>query len=206
MRRLDVWLLSAACLLVLSCGDEPDAREVADGATRLETPALEDYGGIGGDFALVDQRGEPFELESLRGRPAMLFFGYTYCPDICPVTLSKMSRVFEILGPGGQDMATLFITVDPDRDTGDRLAEYLGYFALDVIGLRGSKRETDRVIGQYGGHYALNREEGQTDYFVDHSTTTYLIDQEGRVRFLFDQSDTPEHMAAVTRQLLPVTD
>ena len=203
MRRLDLWLLSAACLLVLSCGGEPDAREVADAATRLETPALEDYGGIGGDFALVDQRGKPFELESLRGRPAMLFFGYTYCPDFCPVTLSRISRVFEILGAEGRDMTTLFITVDPDRDTSDKLAEYLDYFALDAIGLRGSKDEIDRVIGQYGGHYSLNREEGQTDYFVDHSTTTYLIDQEGKVRFLFGQSDTPEQMAAVTRQLLP---
>jgi protein SCO1/2 len=200
MRRVDVWLLSGACLLVLSCGDEPAAGQtsVGDGTT----PPLLDFGGIGGDFALVDQRGEPFQLESLRGRPAMLFFGYTFCPDICPVTLSKMGRVFEILGDSGRDMATLFITVDPDRDTGDKLAEYLDYFDLNTIGLRGSKQETDRVIGQYGGQYALNRQEGETDYFVDHSTTTYLIDQEGRVRFLFGRSDTPELMAAVTRQLL----
>jgi protein SCO1/2 len=204
MRRVDPWLLSVACLLVLSCGGEPG--QVADVATPLETPPLEDYGGIGGDFSLSDQRGEPFELESLRGRPAMLFFGYTYCPDICPVTLSKMSRVFEILGASGQDMATLFITVDPERDTRDKLAQYLDYFGLDTIGLRGSKQETDRVIGQYGGHYALNKEQGETDYFVDHSTTTYLIDQEGRIRFLFGQSDTPELMAAVTRQLLPTID
>ena len=106
---------------------------------------MQDYGGIGGDFTLVDQHGAPFELQGLRGQAAMLFFGYTYCPDICPVTLSKMGRVYQLLGEDQQELTTLFVTVDPKRDTQEKLAEYLDYFALDAIGLRGDKEEIDQV-------------------------------------------------------------
>jgi protein SCO1/2 len=187
----------------LACGGQPEAepKPAAETPVPLEVPPLQDYGGIGGDFELEDQRGEGFALQGLRGKAAMLFFGYTYCPDICPVTLSKMGRVYELLGAREKDLATIFITVDPERDTRDKLAEYLDYFAIDAIGLRGSKEEIDQVIGQYGGHYSLGKEEGQADYFVDHSTYTYLIDQQGKVRFLFRQSDGPELMTGVTRLL-----
>ena len=188
------------CALLAACGAAPEP--AAEAALPTEVPPLRDFGGIGGDFALTDQRGAPFALQSLRGRAAMLFFGYTYCPDICPVTLSKMGRVYQLLGERESELATLFITVDPERDTAEKLTEYLDYFAIDAIGLGGSKEQIDEVIGQYGGHYSLDREEGQVaDYLVDHSTYTYLIDQQGRVRFLFRQSDGPELMAAVTQQL-----
>ena len=129
----------------------------------------------------------------------MLFFGYTYCPDICPVTLSKMGRVYQLLGEDQQELTTLFVTVDPKRDTQEKLAEYLDYFAIDAIGLRGNKEEIDQVVRQYGAHYSLGEE--QATYLVDHSTYTYLIDQQGKVRFLFRQSDGPELMAAVTEKL-----
>ena len=129
----------------------------------------------------------------------MLFFGYTYCPDICPVTLSKMGRVYQLLDEREQELTTLFVTVDPKRDTQEKLAEYLDYFAIDAIGLRGDKEEIDQVVRQYGAHYSLGEE--QTAYLVDHSTYTYLIDQQGKVRFLFRQSDGPELMAAVAEQL-----
>lgn len=202
MGRTRFLLATCACLLVLSCGAPDVGQQGAEGDASVQVPPLESYSGIGGDFALADQHGDSFSLVSLRGRPAVLFFGYSYCPDICPTTLSKMNQVHEILGTEAADLATLFITVDPERDTIDRLAEYLGYFGGGVIGLRGTAQEIDDVIGRYGGHYALRREAGRPDYFVDHSTTTYLIDQEGKVRFLFGQSDGPELMAAVTRQLL----
>jgi protein SCO1/2 len=188
-------LLGCTCLLLLSCATEP--------APALKTPPLEEYGGIGGDFSLKDQYGAAFDLQALRGRPILLFFGYTFCPDICPVTLSKVSQVHEILGTSEADLATVFITVDPERDTQDKLTEYLDYFGSGIFGLHGSKEETDLVIGQYGGHYSLNKEEGVIDYSVDHSTSTYLLDQNGKVRFLFGQSDDPKIMAAVTGQLLP---
>ena len=197
MRAVSALMLSA---LLAACDGAP--APAAESALPADVPPLRDFGGIGGDFALTDQRGEPFALESLRGRAAILFFGYTYCPDICPVTLSKMGRVYQLLGERESELATLFITVDPERDTEEKLTEYLDYFAIDAIGLGGTKEAIDGVIAQYGGHYLLDREDGQVaDYLVDHSTYTYLIDQQGRVRFLFRQSDGPELMAAVARQL-----
>ena len=197
MRTSDALVFGAIFALLAACGTPPEAQN--DPPVSAEVPPLQDFGGIGGDFALVDQHGAPFELQSLRGYAAMLFFGYTYCPDICPVTLSKMGRVYQLLEEHQQELATLFVTVDPKRDTQEKLAEYLDYFAIDAIGLRGDKEEIDQVIRQYGGHYSLGEE--QPSYLVDHSTYTYLIDQQGKVRFLFRQSDGPELMAAVADQL-----
>ena len=93
--------------LLAACSAQPEAQKApaTETSAPVEVPSLQDFGGIGGDFALVDQHGARFELQSLRGQPAMLFFGYTYCPDICPVTLSKMGRVYQLLGedPAGPD-------------------------------------------------------------------------------------------------------
>ena len=201
MRASDALVCCAVFALLSACNAQPEAQKapVAETPAPVEVPSLRDFGGIGGDFALVDQHGARFELQSLRGQAAMLFFGYTYCPDICPVTLSKMGRVYQLLGEDQQELKTLFVTVDPKRDTQEKLAEYLDYFALDAIGLRGDKEEIDQVVRQYGAYYSLGEE--QAAYLVDHSTYTYLIDQQGKVRFLFRQSDGPELMAAVAEQL-----
>ena len=198
MKAIDALVFCAVFALLAACSAQPEAPK-AETSAPVEVPALQDYGGIGGDFALVDQHGTRFELQNLRGQAAMLFFGYTYCPDICPVTLSKMGRVYQLLGEDQQELTTLFVTVDPKRDTQEKLAEYLDYFAIDAIGLRGDKEEIDQVVRQYGGYYSLGEEEAA--YLVDHSTYTYLIDQQGKVRFLFRQSDGPELMAAVAEQL-----
>lgn len=198
MRASDALVCCAVFALLAACGAQLETPK-AEAPAPVEVPSLQNFGGIGGDFALVDQQGVRFELQSLRGQAAMLFFGYTYCPDICPVTLSKMGRVYQLLDERQQELTTLFVTVDPKRDTQEKLAEYLSYFALDAIGLRGDKEEIDQVVRQYGAHYSLGEE--QEAYLVDHSTYTYLIDQQGKVRFLFRQSDGPELMAAVAEQL-----
>ena len=198
MRAIDALVFCTVFALLAACSAQPEAQKTETPAP-VEVPPLQDFGGIGGDFALVDQHGARFELQSLRGQAAMLFFGYTYCPDICPVTLSKMGRVYQLLDERQQELRTLFVTVDPKRDTQEKLEEYLSYFAIDAIGLHGNKEEIDQVVRQYGAHYSLGEE--QAAYLVDHSTYTYLIDQQGKVRFLFRQSDGPELMAAVTEQL-----
>ena len=198
MRAIDALIYCAIFALLAACGAQREAQN--ETPAPVEVPPLQDFGGIGGDFALLDQHGVRFELQSLRGQGAMLFFGYTYCPDICPVTLSKMGRVYQLLDEHQQELTTLFVTVDPKRDTQEKLAEYLDYFAIDAIGLRGDKEEIDQVVRQYGAHYSLG-EEGAASYLVDHSTYTYLIDQQGKVRFLFRQSDGPDLMAAVAEQL-----
>ena len=206
------WASVRRGLCVLACGmallscasdssDEAAVRVEPTVELPRDVPPLKDYGGIGGSFELQDQRGEVFRLQQLEGRPAMLFFGYTYCPDICPVTLSKMAAVYRLLDLQPTDLQTIFITVDPERDTQEKLAEYLAYFQIGALGLTGTPDKIDAVVRQYGGYYTLNKQEESADYFADHSTYTYLIDQQGQVRFLFRHGDSPEYMAAVSRQL-----
>ena len=206
------WASVRRGLCVLTCGmallscaldssDEAAVRVEPTVELPRDVPPLKDYGGIGGAFELQDQRGEVFRLQQLEGRPAMLFFGYTYCPDICPVTLSKMAAVYRLLDLQPTDLQTIFITVDPERDTQEKLAEYLAYFQIGALGLTGTLDKIDAVVRQYGGYYTLNKQEESADYFADHSTYTYLIDQQGQVRFLFRHGDSPEYMAAVSRQL-----
>ena len=169
------WSFARFFSLLAACGAQPEAQKgpVAETPTPVEVPPLQDFGGIGGDFELVDQHGTRFELQSLRGQAAMLFFGYTYCPDICPVTLSKMGRVYQLLDERQQELKTLFVTVDPKRDTQEKLAEYLDYFAIDAIGLHGNKEEIDQVVRQYGAHYSLGEEQGR---LLSRSLDLYLPD------------------------------
>ena len=202
--RRGLYALTCGIVLLSCASDSSDEAAVwVEPTVELprDVPPLKDYGGIGGAFELQDQRGEVFRLEKLEGRPAMLFFGYTYCPDICPITLSKMTAVYRLLDLEPMDLQTIFITVDPERDTQEKLAEYLAYFQIGALGLTGTPDKIDAVVRQYGGYYTLNKQEESADYFADHSTYTYLIDQQGQVRFLFRQGDSPEYMAAVSRQL-----
>lgn len=189
------WVLTLLALgTVLSCGEAPPQEP--------PTPPLEDYGGIGGDFTLTDQRGEPFSLSDLRGRPALLFFGFTHCPDICPMTMSKIVQARQHLGDDAAGVTPVFVSVDPRRDTPERLTTFLASYGGDGIGLTGPKEEIKRVIRAYGGHSSQSDPDAGGTYRVEHSSTTYLIDQQGKIRFLFGQDDGPELMARVTRQLL----
>ena len=183
-----------------SPGKEPEQTDSV--ATIQESiPTLGDYSGIGGDFTLRDHNDQPFDLAEHRNKVVLLFFGYTFCPDFCPLTLSKLAQVYGLLGDSSADMLTLFVSVDPQRDTPKALKAYLDYFSIKALGLRGSKAEIDAVIKAYGGQYSYAEQENGA-YMVNHSTYTYLIDRTGTIRFLFRHTDSPEKMAGVIRQLL----
>ena len=155
---------------------------------------------FGGDFMLTDHRDQPFSLQDLRGEVSLLFFGYTFCPDICPVTLSKLAGIGEFLGPE-RPLKIIFVSVDPQRDTPQQLALYLDHFDAGIIGLTGSVEEIQGVIKKYAGSY---RQEGVNEaggYLISHPARTYLIDRQGKVRYLFNQQDTPRQMAAVAAGL-----
>jgi protein SCO1/2 len=152
---------------------------------RAEPPKLPVLS-VGGDFALTDHNGQRFELSSLRGKAVLIFFGYTSCPDVCPTTLSKLSAVSKDLGKDARRVKTLYITVDPDRDTPAVLKADLGYFDLDALGLTGTKPEIDKVVGLYGASYEIiPTPESVEKYTVAHSTTLYALDPAGRTRILF---------------------
>jgi protein SCO1/2 len=175
---------------------------VALGSACDRAPALP-IEPIGGDFALTDHNNQPFELASLRGKVVLIFFGYSFCPDVCPTTLSKLSSVTRRLGEQRSQVRTLYISVDPERDTPDVLKADLDQFDLDALGLTGSRAEVDRVVNLFGAKYEIvPTPESAARYTVSHSTTLYALDGEGRVRLTFPYEATvDEIVAGITRIL-----
>lgn len=153
------------------------------------------------DFTLVDHNGKPFQSTSLHGRPALLFFGYTHCPDACPTMLSRVARAYREAGAAADDIPTLFVSVDP-RDTPPILAQYLGYFtAVPAIGLTGTKEQIDHVVKQFGAQYVIRDTGSAAGPSVDHTIRLYLLDREGDIVRLFDATDEPAAIAKAMTSL-----
>ena len=157
---------------------------------------------IGGDFALVDDRGETFRLADHRGEVFLLFFGYTTCPDFCPLTFSRLTQAYDLLGDQADQVTTLLLSVDPERDTPARLAEYLGFFDVQATGLTGTQEQIDEVVAAYAAFYEKVESESGAGALFGHSTYLYLIDGQGRVRYLFGHGESPERIASGVRLLL----
>jgi protein SCO1/2 len=131
---------------------------------------------------LTNQDGRPFDLASLRGRPVLLSFGYTHCPDVCPTTLSELAAAMEKLGPAAKDVQVLFVTVDPARDTPALLGQYVPAFNPSFVGLYGDAAALERTAKEFRVLY--QKQEGQTpeSYTMDHSAGTFVFDPKGRLR------------------------
>jgi protein SCO1/2 len=156
----------------------------------------------GGDFALTDQNGSRFLLREQRGKVVLLFFGYTTCPDACPAMLAKLASVYKALGQKKSRVLTVFVSVDPARDTPEALKKYLAYFPINAAGLTGTKEEIDAVVKQYGAYYEIEKSDSALGYHINHSTTLYVIDQSGEVKLRFKHTDRPDLMAAAVQQLI----
>jgi protein SCO1 len=155
------------------------------------------------DFELTDQNGEPFRLAAQRGRPVVLFFGYTHCPDICPTTLSAWSQVERQLGDAAGDVTFAFVTVDPERDTPARLAKHLAVFSPRFVGLSGKRTELRAVYDAYGVEpQKVVVAEGASGYLVDHPTAMVLLDRSGRIARRMNYASYPAEIADALRRLL----
>jgi protein SCO1/2 len=167
------------------------------GCSRSESGSLAaERSDGGGDFRLIDQNGRPFELARERGKVVLLYFGYTLCPDACPTMLSKLVRVYQLLGKDASRVETVFVSVDPQRDKPAKLKEYLGYFAIPAVGLTGPKEQIDRAVHRYGARYQITDSGSAAGPLVDHSTSLYLIDPKGDLRHTFQHDERPEVIAA----------
>jgi protein SCO1/2 len=152
-------------------------------------------GGTTYDFTLTDHNGQRFELASLRNTPVLVFFGYSTCPDVCPTTLSKLSAVSRKLGDTNPGVKTLYITVDPARDTPEVLKADLALFTLDALGLTGTREEVDAVAAQFGAEYRIVPTPGSAgQYSVSHTTDLYLLDGTGRLQRTFPYEATVEEI------------
>ena len=158
--------------------------------------------GIGGDFSLTDQNGNRFQLSGQRGKIVLLFFGYTSCADACPTMMAKLKSVSKTLGADWKHVLPVFVSVDPARDTPQALKKYLEYFSISAVGLTGKKEEIDRVVGQYGASYEIEKSDSAMGYHINHSTYVYLIDQSGEVKSRFKHTDRPGAIASAVKQLI----
>ena len=166
-----------------------------EGTAQTESPQ-------GGDFTLQSDQG-PVSLADFRGRVVMLYFGYTWCPDICPTNLSMFSRVLNELTPEeAERVQPIFVSVDPRRDTMARLKEYTEYFHPRMIGLTGSDEQVAKVAALYGVAYRAVNPETEENYAVDHSADTYLIDQQGRLVRQLPHGSSAESLLRAVRELL----
>lgn len=198
--------LTALGLTSAACGGRPETREaftINQGGEAVDQGPVELVElEIGGDFTLTDERNGTFRLADHRGELFLLFFGYTTCPDFCPLTFSRLTRAYDLLGEQAEQVTTLLVSVDPERDHPERLAEYLGFFDVRSTGLTGTKEEIDAVVAAYAAFYEEVETESAAGTLFNHSTYLYLIDGEGRVRYLFGHGETPERIASGVRLLL----
>ena len=165
-------------------------------------PPLPRFEKLGGDFTLTSQFGAQTSLSQFRGKVVLLTFGYTSCPDVCPATLAELTRVHRTLGEDSPRVQTLFITVDPERDSAARLKDYLSSFHPGMIGLTGPVSEISAVALKYGSHFAKPHSHSGAKYLMDHTAFTYLLDQEGVVRHLYHFGDGANLIVKGVRQLL----
>lgn len=159
-------------------------------APRQQTAA------VGGPFQLVDQTGRSVDQSVLKGKWSAVFFGFTNCPDACPTTMFSLGQAEKLLGPKADDFQTVFVSVDPARDTPRQLASFLATdaFPKHVLGLTGTPDQVDRVAKAYRVYY--QKAGTGAAYSVDHSTVTYLMNPKGRFVCAIGYSETPQAIAA----------
>ena len=166
----------------------------------LEEPVTDQTGGLslGGPFTLIDPKGNEVTDEDLLGSYTLIYFGYTFCPDVCPTGLQTAATALELLPlRKSNKVVSLFITVDPERDTPDVMGEYVQHFHKSLVGLTGSPEQIQRVAKAYRVYYKKVVEKGkdEEDYLVDHSAFQYLMGQDGKYLTHFRHGITPEEMA-----------
>ena len=157
---------------------------------------------LGGPFTLVDHTGRTVTERDFAGRPLLVYFGFTYCPDVCPTELGTIAAALDAMGTAGERVTPVFVSIDPERDTPAAMADYVSRFHPRMVGLTGSAEQVAQAARAYRVYYAKVRPRDSTDYLMDHSSFIYLVGPDGRVRSLFRPETTPEAIAAaVTAQL-----
>jgi protein SCO1/2 len=150
---------------------------------------------IGGPFELIDQHGKPVTDKTFRGQYMLIYFGYGFCPDVCPTELSNMASALDVLGTKAKNVQPIFITVDPERDTPEFLADYVANFHPRLIGLTGTPEQVKAAAKAYKVYYAKATKPGETDYLMDHTSFVYLMGPDGRFLSLFRGQTDPATMA-----------
>jgi protein SCO1/2 len=189
----------AACALAVSlaaCDKLPGKQQVS--FQNTDVTGLDYAKG----FALTDHTGKPRTLADFKGKVVVVFFGYTQCPDVCPTTMAEMASVMQKLGPLADQVQVLFITLDPERDTQQLLANYVPAFDKRFIGLRGTLEQTAKTAKEFKVFYSKVPGTSPGSYTIDHTAGSYVFDRDGRLRLFIRHGQGPDPIVHDLRQLL----
>lgn len=192
-------VLVAACALTVSlaaCDKLPGKQQVS--FQNTDVTGLDYAKG----FALTDHTGKPRTLADFKGKVVVVFFGYTQCPDVCPTTMAEMASVMQKLGPLADQVQVLFITLDPERDTQQLLANYVPAFDKRFIGLRGTLEQTAQTAKEFKVFYSKVPGTDPGSYTIDHTAGSYVFDRDGRLRLFIRHGQGPDPIVHDLRQLL----
>jgi protein SCO1 len=166
-------------------------------ALLLTRRSRQNASGIGGPFALVDGDHKSVTDQNFRGKFMLVYFGYTFCPDVCPTTLNEIAEAMDKLGPAAARVQPIFITVDPNRDTPDVMKQYTASFSPKLLGLTGTPEQIAKVAKEYRVYYAEHRTgPGPNDYSMDHSSIIYLMGPDGQFVEPIPADETAASLAA----------
>jgi protein SCO1/2 len=189
-----------ACALLLVLGGAAQAQSSKRSAADLMDAVMWNREPIGGPFQLTDQSGKVRSERDFRGKLMLVYFGFTYCPDICPTDLQAIGLAIDKLGADADGVQPLFITLDPERDTREHLAEYVAMFHPRLIGLTGSAEEVQNAADAYRVYYKrVDFDKGDGTYAVDHSAFIYLMDRDGKYLGFFPPGTSAEKMVEMIR-------
>lgn len=193
LKTLKILLILTLCLLLGL------AAAFALRPQTVETALMNGNHGLGGDFTLTSAAG-PVSLADFRGKVAVIYIGYASCPDVCPTALAVLTQSLRQLDESERrQVQGIFISVDPERDTPEKLADYSAFFSPQIVGITGSREQIDQVVRQYGAFYRkVELKDSAMGYAVDHSSRLYLVDQQGRlVETLMHNTSVPTLTSAL---------
>ncbi len=195
---------SRACaLLVIASlfGGGNVAAEEQPSAAQMMDDLMYGRGTVGGPFTLTDQAGRQRSDREFRGKLMVVYFGYTFCPDVCPADLMAITQALDTLGPAAEGIQPLFITVDPERDT-KGLADYVAAFHRSLVGLTGSPEEIRKVANSYRAFYAKVPDERNGDYSIDHAGVIYLMGRNGEYLGFMPPQTGSDRLTEILRKYL----
>jgi cytochrome oxidase Cu insertion factor (SCO1/SenC/PrrC family) len=197
--RLSV--IALALLGVLGAAGQPLAQRSDRSAAELMDAVMWNREPIGGPFALIDQDGRRRTEADYRGKVLLVYFGFSYCPDVCPTDLQEIGLAVDRLGPAGDAVQPIFITLDPARDTSEHLKEYVAMFHARFVGLTGDAPAIDAAARAYRVYYARVELE-KSDYTVDHSAFIYLMGRHGEYLGFFPPGTSADILAGTLKPLV----
>jgi protein SCO1/2 len=200
-------VIALALLSLFGASVQPLAQKPDRSAAELMDVVMWNREPIGGPFALIDQNGARRTDADFRGKFMLVYFGFTYCPDVCPTDLQQMGLAVDRLGPAGDAVQPIFITVDPERDTTEHLKDYVAMFHSRFIGLTGDAvaiNEAARAYRVYYAKFELPKSDYKSDYTVDHSAFIYMMGPKGEYLGFFPPGTSAELLAGTLRPLIAV--